>query len=419
MRTIQLGMACAAHHRHVSVDRPTVRGTDAHGHSPVAAVLKLAEDMVSPLPASTRRRLALATVVWLTLARPVAAAPKFFTVRQPEPRGSPYPSRPADEMFRGTERQVLGFLALDRRSVSMDTLAMVHASDKGGRVVFADVSIPNVRAVVAQVLGAPAPGGAPPSGKRTSQAGPAWLVVARAGRLTVRVDGAPLRAVLDEIVRQTGVTISGTASLEEPVSEIFNDLPLEVGLRWLLRSRNAVLVYTPSREPSVPGVLLEVRIFPGFARVSERPGLSSVAGLAASENELLGRLVDALETADPSGRVAAAVRLGESGETAAAAPLVKGLTDGSPLVRRAAADALGQLSLLTGPDETVTNALVEMATGERDREIRQAAVKALRHVANLWAHRGATAGLQQALLDTDADVRALARQSLDELHAIQ
>jgi HEAT repeat protein len=304
--------------------------------------------MVSPVPASSRRHLALATLVWFALAQHVAAA--------------------------------------------------------------ATVT-PNGRADAAQVLGAPAPGGAAPSGKRTPKARPVWLVAAKAGRLTVRVDRAPLSAVLAEIARQTGVTISGGASLDEPVSETFHGLPLEAGLGRLLRSRNTVLVYAPSRERSVPGALLEVRVFSSLAR------LSSVAGMAASEGESLRRPVDALGAAAPSKRVAATVRLGESGETAAAAPLLKELAAGSPLVRDAAADALGQLSLLTGPDETVTNALVQMATREPDREIRQAAVKALGHVANLWAHRRATAGLQQALLDTDADVSALARQSLDELFA--
>jgi len=82
-------------------------------------------------------------------------------------------------------------------------------------------------------------------------------VEVRAGRLSVRSEGAPLRAILDRVAAATGVVIHSAEPLDEPTSIELRDMPIDEALRRLLRSRNTLIVYGQEGAPSAVYVLAD------------------------------------------------------------------------------------------------------------------------------------------------------------------
>jgi hypothetical protein len=62
------------------------------------------------------------------------------------------------------------------------------------------------------------------------------------GRLSVRLNAAPIRLVLEEIGRSTGIEIVPLTSLDQIISDEFEDLPLEEGVQRLLKNYGLGLV---------------------------------------------------------------------------------------------------------------------------------------------------------------------------------
>ena len=69
------------------------------------------------------------------------------------------------------------------------------------------------------------------------------------GWLSVKAHGEPLRMVLREIARQTGVVIEGADGLSEPVVSEFGQVPLVEGLRRLLSGRNFLILEQSGELP--------------------------------------------------------------------------------------------------------------------------------------------------------------------------
>src|SRR5215510_6649288 len=87
------------------------------------------------------------------------------------------------------------------------------------------------------------------------------VVEFRGGLLSVRVRDSSWEAVLKEIERQTGISIRVMGVPAGTLTHEFNALPLEKGLRRLLRDANLLFIYSSGKDPS-EAVLEHVWLFP-------------------------------------------------------------------------------------------------------------------------------------------------------------
>jgi hopanoid biosynthesis associated RND transporter like protein HpnN len=141
---------------------------------------------------------------------------------------------------------------------------------------------------------------------------PGLTVTLDQGRLSVRAEAAPLRAILAEISRTAGVTIRAEPAAEveltgELTTVVLERLPLTEILRQLLRDRNYTLTYTPAG-------LAEVRIYrrpdtaargPGRARVGSRAATAAEPGAEDEAARLARMQARAISDPDPDSRVEA------------------------------------------------------------------------------------------------------------------
>jgi hypothetical protein len=72
------------------------------------------------------------------------------------------------------------------------------------------------------------------------------LVEYNRGLLTLSVENVNLKHVLTAMAEETGITVWYPRDLEKPITTEFNDLPLQQGLRRILRGMNYALIYSPS-----------------------------------------------------------------------------------------------------------------------------------------------------------------------------
>jgi hypothetical protein len=84
---------------------------------------------------------------------------------------------------------------------------------------------------------------------------PAWVIQYAEGTVTVRLTNVSLAEVLDEISRQSGITIRGNLAAPRAVSAEFENVPLLKAFRRLLREQNFVLAYDAQRRPRALNLL--------------------------------------------------------------------------------------------------------------------------------------------------------------------
>ncbi len=68
------------------------------------------------------------------------------------------------------------------------------------------------------------------------------------GLLSLSVENVNLKHVLTALAEETGISVWYLRDSGKPITTDFNDLPLQQGLRRILRGMNYALVYSPSRE---------------------------------------------------------------------------------------------------------------------------------------------------------------------------
>ena len=78
--------------------------------------------------------------------------------------------------------------------------------------------------------------------------GPELLVEYNRGLLTLSVENVNLKHVLTAVAEATGISVWYLKDFEKPITTDFNDLPLQQGLRRILRGMNYALIYSPSPE---------------------------------------------------------------------------------------------------------------------------------------------------------------------------
>ena len=260
------------------------------------------------------------------------------------------------------------------------------------------------------------------------------------GRLDGHLDGAPLDRVLAAIAAQSGIAVHLHGTSDESVTVQLSGVPLEEGLRRLLRNTDFLFIY--GRRPDDRGAegprVLQVHVYP-LDGTAGRPAIVSDAddGTAAGEDAVspdaevtrrraartLARSGDSTPEAladaivreeDASGRESLARALGRTdGPEAVPALALVVADDPDEGVRESAALALGK----TWSEEAVEPLIG--ALGDPHSTVRGAAADAL---ANTWSDRAADPLRLAAAEDPSAQVReralrALARLGADEAMA--
>ena len=216
-------------------------------------------------------------------------------------------------------------------------------------------------AVLAAALAAP--------GARSDEGAPERVIHYEGDRLTVRLAGAPVTDVLDELGRQAGAEIRGQVRDPREVSVEFEGVPLAEALHRLLGDQNFALVYGNE------GRLKSVRLLGG-------PQTAAAAGAAAPPvSQPPAGIMDAFAKHAP---IAVAGHLGEAlgGQQASllqlfdlsvhhadptvraeATRIVVGTIDTDPSLR---ASVLAQLNAM---DDAALGALFRSMAGDNAQEV--------------------------------------------------
>jgi hypothetical protein len=120
---------------------------------------------------------------------------------------------------------------------------------------------------------------------RANQLEPQRHITVHQGELSVQLQEAELVEVLAKIGRQAGITITGSLRSEPRLSAHFTGVPLEGGLRRLLRiaSLSSAMVYAPGSRGAM--ALREVRVFEAAREGSAPLQAIAMRGDAAGPGE--------------------------------------------------------------------------------------------------------------------------------------
>ena len=134
---------------------------------------------------------------------------------------------------------------------------------RGGMVLF--VLLPLFLGILVQMAAARPQGSwmAIEQGPEPQVATPRPVIEFSGDRLSVRARNAPWDVVLQELARLTGARIRTERPLPGTLSQEFEALPLEQGLRRLLREANYVFFYAKGEQDEAPiGKLTELWLLP-------------------------------------------------------------------------------------------------------------------------------------------------------------
>ena len=225
------------------------------------------------------------------------------------------------------------------------------------------------------------------------------------GRLTVAAHGASVKALIEAIAQEAGLTLEDHESLNGQITVRFRCLPIADGLARILGDRGYMLLYAVESSPDGGGTTrVPVRL-----RFFDRPVADEppAARDAASEEAERAAHFETLESySDPWDKQDTIDALVETGDPAVARRLGRAaLADPDVDVRSAAVDAL---AILGGPAAVE---MLEVALHDREIVIREEAVGALEEIGGEAAVRGLTVALQ----DADTDLRLLAIDAVGAL----
>jgi HEAT repeats len=214
-------------------------------------------------------------------------------------------------------------------------------------------------------------------------------VTVERGRLTLSVQNALLAEVLQAIGEEAGIAIEIHGDLTERITTSFADIPLEEGLRQLLRGKSFALSYAPSAGDAQRSRLMAISVLP---RSLEKPAAkASKVSTVGEQREKLRRI-----------RVLA----GQQDTKAVRELSALALNDPNPFVRSRAISVLGRLRK---PENLapLTWALKDQFSSVR--------IQALQGIKNLKG--GDAVGDLQAIMVNDPDP-AVRRQAVRLLSTI-
>ncbi|MCX5887124.1 MAG: HEAT repeat domain-containing protein [Proteobacteria bacterium] len=254
--------------------------------------------------------------------------------------------------------------------------------------------------------------------------------------LSVNALNYPLRSILDEIIKQTGLKIMVLGTLDEKISVRVDNLSLDKALSKIIGNKaNFVFYYSQkaSGEGSPVVQLTEVKVYPqekgGYTVASVTPEAASVqsavspaaktpqttkeavkklpegAAEGADKGKMSEELIGALKSQDGEVRESAAYALAEIGDKKAVEPLIDSLDDENPWVREGAAHALAELG-----DKKAVEPLIK-SLHDDNPWVRESAVRAL----GTLQDEQAIEPLKELLHDEDKDVSESASEVLKQM----
>jgi hypothetical protein len=257
--------------------------------------------------------------------------------------------------------------------------------------------------------------------------------------LSVNVVNYPLRSVLEEIIKQTGLKIAIFGPLDEKISVRIENLSLDKALSKIIGNKaNFIFYYTQKVSGDIPPViqLAEVRVYPqerrGYPILESTPPQAAsmmptssttakvpltprekkypeAAGEGVDKDKVGEELLNALKSRDGETRESAAYALADLGDNKAVEPLIKSLDDENPWVREGAAHALAELG-----DKRAVDPLIKSLSDENPW-VRESAVRALGELRD----EQAVESLKKLLNDEDGDVRESASEVLKEMTEVE
>ena len=227
-------------------------------------------------------------------------------------------------------------------------------------------------------------------------------VTVKAGLLSVMLDEQPLRWVLDEISRQTGILFeTGPEINEQRVTDAFQDIPIERGLRRLLRSWDLFFFYEGEQvQPQT------IWVYQQGKGVGLRPVPPEVWA-STQELEL------AFNDIDPEIRSKALQALVERKGKSASSLLNMALEDSDDQVRLGALTAANNSSLEIAPDT-----LIRIVQNDPSPRVRFLALSLLsNNVENPPVNLDILGIANYALDDADPEIRQLASNLINLIEA--
>ena len=221
-------------------------------------------------------------------------------------------------------------------------------------------------------------------------------------RLSVRFREAPLNSVLRELHRATEAEFEVQGPMPPTVTDTFEAVPTDQGLRRLFRGANVGLLYAGSKgEPDAPRRLVRVWIF----ATSAGTGAGRDAA-AEAEGGLEASIRRARSADDYQERSQAVDALADSRDTSARDALLAAMRDPEPDVRERAIDTLGDVR-----DEAAVGLLSRALTQDEDEDVRESAADALGEIASSQS----VDALKTSLEDKSPDVRESAVYALGRI----
>jgi hypothetical protein len=245
------------------------------------------------------------------------------------------------------------------------------------------------------------------SGRIPHEVVPLWVDVSAAG-LTVFAEDVPLRLILDEIGRVTGMRIRVDGADQENVTIAFEDVPVDEGLRRVLRAKNFFMVSAPRGGVGQAHVFRQGGTPPAERRVAEAADAGDrqdPRGVSAIRSEAI---------ANPSSRrrLRALERLAANADADAAIGAVVEILEreSNPQLLARALDIAGQ------DPSTPVDVLVNLARRNPDAQVR---IKALNHLSKRGTSDARVRQTLEVLATDDAasEVRETARRLLGALTA--
>jgi hypothetical protein len=233
---------------------------------------------------------------------------------------------------------------------------------------------------------------------------PRISIAVQRGRLTASIEDSPLHSVLEELGGRTQILfVAGNGLEEDHVSAELKDVPVEEGLRDLLKNHDAFFYYGAAGENGKP-VLRAVWVYPRGAGATVRP-VPPVAW--ASTKDLEASLADS----DPAIRERAYEALmsrpdRESSELLLLA--LRGATETDPEMRQRLLS-----SALSNGIDVPHEILADLVRTDGSEEIRMMALDALR------GDPSSTDAAVAALTDPSEAVRERAKELLAEIDTIR
>ncbi len=97
-----------------------------------------------------------------------------------------------------------------------------------------------------------------------------FLITYNEGLLSLSVESINLNRVLTAVAKKAGISVTSPKQLEKAITAEFDGVPLEQGLRRILKGSSYALIYAPSGEENGAEIVSGVFVFPEGPKEARR-----------------------------------------------------------------------------------------------------------------------------------------------------